>query len=606
MAEHSVLEHDRGALSRVQVRRPLDLSAQRQRPLPQPLEESLEQSLQVEEVGGPRLLGPVARANEAREQDAEATFLDGKPGSGVEDASHFEERDVPTPLPLIGVQRLEQPRHDEGGAQHGLGVGQGVLEGHHLLPRRRPGGTRRRLPHECVGDRLREAGRHEGGPHRSLLGLTGAEAAPSVRGRDRRRDLVEAEVPAHLLDEVGLAAHVTAPARDLDGDPLAFVPLPHPGPHPEAEAGKDRLRLRRGHVDAQHRPGARGAQEKRALRAGDDHTVHRSRSGGARADLLEQVGDPGQGDHRGLGVGPPLETVRGLGVHAQGPSGAPDREGLPVRGLQGHHARLLRDLARGAAHDPGQGQGLLGPGHHAVAEGERPRHAVQGLQLLPLSSPADEEPALGDPRQVEGVGGMAHVVDRPHPDRLQAVPDPRGGRSRTHVEDPGREPRAQVGGLDGNLQGLRCRSSLLGEAQGRRPQGEAVEHRDLPGEAVDVHAVHAVGGDVDVEHGVLAVALAAVQGEARQGQVVAQSARLHRDLDELAQPGDGESHRETSGRLPTRSRPPARGRAPPRPARGGVNPLPVRLRAFIRGIAPGSAGRFRRRAGCRPPRGASW
>ena len=478
----------------------------------------------------------------AREQDAEAPLLDGQSGTGVEDPSHLEKRDIATPLALVRVQRLQQPRQDQRGAEHRLRIRQRILEGHHHVLHRAAGP--RRCPHERVGHRFREAGRHQGGPHRPLLGLPEAEAAPRVGGRDRRRDLVQAEVPAHLFDEVGLAAHVTAPARDLDR---------HPGLHPEAQPGQDRLCFRLGHVDPQHRPDARGAQGNRALRTRDGHPVDHPRPGRARADLRQQVGDPVEGRHRGLGVGAALEAMRGLGVHSQGPGGAPDRQGLPVGGLEGHHLRLFRDLARRAAHDAGEGQGLLGPGHHAVTGGERPQHAVQGLQLLPLARPADAQPALGYPREVEGVGRVAHlhhhvvrevhhVVDGPHADGFQAVPDPGGRRPQAHVQDAGREPRAKVGGLDPDLEDLRCRRTLLGEAPLERPQGQPVEDRDLAGEAVDVHAVHAVGGDVEVEHRVLAVALQAVQGESREGEVLAQTAGLDRDVDELAKPGEGNLH----------------------------------------------------------------
>ena len=55
-------------------------------------------------------------------------------------------------------------------------------------------------------------------------------------------------------------------------------------------------------------------------------------------------------------------------------------------------------------------------------------------------------------------------------------------------------------------------------------------------------AVDAVGGDVEIEHGIVAAHLDPVHGEAGRGQVVAQLADVGRRVHELAQPGDEDLH----------------------------------------------------------------
>ena len=101
---------------------------------------------------------------------------------------------------------------------------------------------------------------------------------------------------------------------------------------------------------ARPRPGpparapAAGSPTASALR--HRHAVDESGPSRSRSELLEQVRDARGGDDGALGIGSALEAVRGLGVHAEGPGGAPDGEGLPVRRLQRHRARLVRDLAR--------------------------------------------------------------------------------------------------------------------------------------------------------------------------------------------------------------------------------------------------------------------
>ena len=239
--------------------------------------------------------------------------------------------------------------------------------------------------------------------------------------------------------------------------------------------------------------------------------------------------------------------MRGLGVHSQGLARSADRERVPPGGFEGDRTGLVRDLAGGTAHDSGQGQRSLRPRHDPDAAGQDAPHAVQRGQAITLARPAHDELALRHAGEVEGMGRMSHlhhhvvrevdhVVDRAHADGFQPVADPGRRRPEPHVQDARAESRAEVGGLDGHVESLGRGRPRLREGEVGRPQGYAVENRYLSGHAVDVHAVHAVGGDVEVEHGFGAPALQALEGEADEGEVLSELARLRRDVDELTEP----------------------------------------------------------------------
>ena len=354
-------------------------------------------------------------------------------------------------------------------------------------------------------------------------------------------------VPPDLLHEVDLARDVAAPGGDVDHPGVARIA------HREAEAGEDAPALRGGHGRAQDGRDAAGPQGDAGAGPRRHVAVDQPRPRGARPDLRREVGDPGQGHGRPLGIGAALEAVRGLGVHAQGLGRAADGGRIPVRRLQGHRARRLRDLALGAAHDAGQGQRPLRAAHHAHAPLESPLFPVEGHQPLAGTAPAHDHARVGHLGQVEGVRGMAHlhhhvvgevdhVVDGAHADLLQPLAQPGGRGSHAHVEDAAGEARAQLGRLHLDRPRRRGRGPALRDIDRERTQRRAVEDGDLARHAVDVHAVHTVGGDVEVEDGLVALAFHPVHGQAGQGEVVGQTGRLHRDLHELAQPPQGHLH----------------------------------------------------------------
>ena len=178
----------------------------------------------------------------------------------------------------------------------------------------------------------------------------------------------------------------------------------------------------------------------------------------------------------------------------------------------------------------------------------------------------------GHAAEVEGVGRLAHldhhvvgqvhhVVDRADPHELEPVAQPerarhppsRRGRARRSART-GRAPRSATSSEPRPPGPSRPRKSASG------PQRQAVQGRHLASHAVDVHAVDAVGGDVEVEDGLrprVSIASTARPAEVRSSASLAGSTSKATD-----------SRSQESGTLTTRT-------------------------------APGSAGRSRRRGGCR-------
>ena len=165
------------------------------------------------------------------------------------------------------------------------------------------------------------------------------------------------------------------------------------------------------------------------------------------------------------------------------------------------------DLRGGAAHDAGDAdRRVLGVADEAVLAGvPRPRpgtpsvrvDAVEGLDRLARTGPTHRQPAPGQPRQVVGVGGLAqlehdvvggvdHVVDRPHPGQRQAPGHPlrRGADASRRAARPpsaggrGRAtpPTAEAADSTGRPLGRRSGGSGGGERQPSR----AARSRAIP------------------------------------------------------------------------------------------------------------------------------
>jgi hypothetical protein len=146
------------------------------------------------------------------------------------------------------------------------------------------------------------------------------------------------------------------------------------------------------------------------------------------------------------------------------------------------------------------------------------------------------------------VGEVDQVVDGAHAHLLQAVAQPlrRGGDP--DVEDTRAEARAEVGGLDGHVERSRGGRARLRDLDRQRPQRRVVQDRHLARHPVDVHAVHAVGGDVELEDGIAAVGRDAVHGQADLREVLGQARRRNRDRDVLLEPGKRDLHASNCSR----------------------------------------------------------
>ena len=114
--------------------------------------------------------------------------------------------------------------------------------------------------------------------------------------------------------------------------------------------------------------------------------------------------------------------------------------------------------------------------------------------------------------------------------------------SKTRAE----KTRAEFRRLDRHAERLIGGRPRFGEAEGKRLQGKAVERRGFAGDAVHVHRVDTVRGDVEVEDRLFAEELDAVAGETHTGQIVGELLRLDADVDEVLDPGNRDSHANCS------------------------------------------------------------
>ena len=173
--------------------------------------------------------------------------------------------------------------------------------------------------------------------------------------------------------------------------------------------------------------------------------------------------------------------------------------------------------------------------------------AVEGRQHLARASPAHHDPPARQLRQIEGVerlphlpedevGDVHHVVDRSAGRSTRGAPAARPGWGRSAPRaPPGRHsagsrrassistspppPRPSTG------------SALPRRCDGGRRSGVAKITAISAGQAEVVHAVGAVGGDVDVEQDVLALVVHPLDGEAGGGQPPRQLLEVGRQVD---------------------------------------------------------------------------
>ena len=255
-----------------------------------------------------------------------------------------------------------------------------------------------------------------------------------ARGRQMGGELVVTVVAGDLFDQVNLAGDVAAEGRDGD-TPLVdgFAPAG------EAEGGEDALGGLVGHGRAQDAQNFLAAQgELRALpAAGID--VDGASQQLAAGQFEEELGAAARGAQRGFHVHAALEAVAGFGAQAEVFGGAAGGDGLKPSRFEQDVAGGEADLGVGAAHDAGQRHGAAGVGDEQVVRLERALDAVERGELFARLGAADDDAAVAEQVEVEGVGGVAEleqdvvgdvhdVVDGGEAAGFQALAQPVGRR----------------------------------------------------------------------------------------------------------------------------------------------------------------------------------
>ena len=416
------------------------------------------------------------------------------------------ERHVPRPVRLVGRDRAQQTgpqrhpqhallRHQRVGKTQGLGVGH---------PRARVlGGIEERIGHHL--------GRAEGEHGPAQRPPPRLQRRESARAGGRRHDPSQSGVPVvarELLDQVDLGGAVGAPRRDRDRQPRPRAP------HREADAPERRADRRDPHRGAEDPPdlrgpqrGARGARQVRRARVGRARVHHEP---GAR--LAEDGGEPRDRVVDAHRVDAALEARRGLGAQRHPLTRAADARGREPRRLERDLGRRVGDLAIAAAHHAGDADRHVGAvADEQVVLGARAGRAVEGGHRLAVAREADAE-SPREPRRVVGVGrlvglehhevgGVHHVVDRPHARVREATLEVRGRRSHHHARHHAHvESRAAPTIDDPHGQG--APRAAPGPIARRRGEPHAQVGREVPRDAQVARGVGAVARDVEVEHDV--------------------------------------------------------------------------------------------------------
>ena len=167
-----------------------------------------------------------------------------------------------------------------------------------------------------------------------------------------------------------------------------------------------------------------------------------------------------------------------------------------------------------AAHDAGQGDGLLDVGDDQHLRGELDDAAVEARQLLPFLGPADDDPAAGELPEIERVDGLSgreedvvrhvdDVVDRPQAHGLDPRPEPVGGGP----DDDAADEEAAIARAEGLVEHLDVgevgRPLLeLDDRPLRLDETGAGHRRDLAGDPEMAQRVGPVGVGLDLEDAV--------------------------------------------------------------------------------------------------------
>ncbi len=457
-----------------------------------------------------RAAGPVRVARRARagpHPGGEQHLLAGL--AAREGLADLEEREVVEAAGLVARGRAQQAGQQVGPHVAHLGADR-VVEAHRLA---RPAEEFGRGPvDEAVGHALVVAERRDPPPHLPLAALHRREDRPRHARRTGQRlalDLRQRGDAGDLLDEIGLAADVGAPARHADGADAGRIRLARR----EAERRQDPHLLRRRDLDAEeaHDAGRVEAVAPRRLRhrAGDLDL-----GGLAAAEVEDHPGrelDPRRGEGR---VDAALETVAGVGVDLQAAAGARRADRIEVGGLDEDVDRLLGAAGAQAAHDPADRLRSVLVADDGLGAVEGIVLAVERGEMLALPGEPDGDRAMDlvgvedveRPVAVEGdeVGDVDERRDRPEADGAQPVLEPVRRRAVADAADQAadEERTGLAGDVGGEVDADRTGEGAGHGLDGGRPERAEAAGGEVAGDAGDAEGVGAVRGDGDVEDGV--------------------------------------------------------------------------------------------------------
>ena len=236
--------------------------------------------------------------------------------------------------------------------------------------------------------------------------------------------------------------------------------------------------------------------------------------------------------------------MRSVGVNAVPLRHSAHGDRVPPRGFDQDVLCLLSDHRVKAAHHAGQPHRLFRVGHNEILGRELALHAIQSLQGFAGLGAPNDEPATFKQIEIEHVrrlaalpqnviGGVHCIADGPLVEQLQAAGNVRGrGLDGGAANFTRREPWTQFGllNVDGDLgPALRRRQLRLDQ-----PQRQIVERRGLASHAIMIHGVGAVGRDVHLEDGRLALARDPLDRDPRKGKFVRKSGVVDRNIDKVA------------------------------------------------------------------------
>ena len=328
---------------------------------------------------------------------------------------------------------------------------------------------------------------------------------------ERGRQTVESVMPPDFFDEVDLARHIDAEARNAHA-PGAAVEIRRL--HIEAERRQDPHDVILRHVHAEHAADPRRPQRDAGVRAGRRIPIDEAADCLAGADLPEEGSRAADASRRCGDVASPLEADRCFSLQSQ-PLARPSNGGrVEARTLERDSRRSRTNFGAATAHDAADRRGPRRVGDDQHFRIERTVHSVQRRQALARPRAANHERLAVEPIEIERVHRLAdlqhHVVrdvddvaDRSNARRFEALGEPARRRTDRHLEHLGAVARAERFVFEADLeQGGRWpgRGSRDDE-RFRLLERMRPDRRGLARDAEMVQAIRAVGRDLEVDRG---------------------------------------------------------------------------------------------------------